>query len=379
MNKIAALESLRGVLALWVVVGHVVSLAYGITELSSVHLGFLYQPILAVYVFIILSGFVIMYLLDKGTLTYGPFLLRRFLRIFPLYLAVLAVSALTLSSQLDAEQSLPWRHAGIVSDIAIHIEAVKNFWVHMATHLVLLQGIVPPSLLSYPEYTFIGQAWSISLEWQFYLMAPLLAFLIARRRWHVLGGLAVAFLLLHHFYYGSVGFIGNQSGFFAVGIISFYLFKYLRGRPMSGPFSDFIVLTAALIVYFFSDMSLPLMAWTVAMMVILFPQAGAQGLVTGAAKAVLENRFIRWIGEISYSIYLVHRLVMYAVLALIMRLYPAIPKAQFLMISLPATLILTVAVSAVTFNLIEAPCMKWSRRRSDESSALADVSLKVTP
>ena len=46
---------------------------------------------------------------------------------------------------------------------------------HFAAHVLLLQGLIPQSLLPYAYITLLGPAWSLSTEWQFYLLIGLLA------------------------------------------------------------------------------------------------------------------------------------------------------------------------------------------------------------
>ena len=64
-KRINELESLRGVLALWVVVGHILPSA-GILDTAMGPFKFLAKGELAVDVFIIMSGFFIFYLLDTA-------------------------------------------------------------------------------------------------------------------------------------------------------------------------------------------------------------------------------------------------------------------------------------------------------------------------
>src|SRR5262245_13804587 len=144
MKRLAALESARGLLALWVLLGHVVSRTYSDAELDSVHLSILHVPIWAVYVFIMLSGFVITYLLDHESLDYSRFVIRRFLRLAQLWTVVVILSALTLPAELRVLQSLTWSNEDTVGDVAFHQEAIAHFWAHLIAHLSMLHGMIPP-------------------------------------------------------------------------------------------------------------------------------------------------------------------------------------------------------------------------------------------
>jgi peptidoglycan/LPS O-acetylase OafA/YrhL len=101
---------LRAYLALWVLVDHVLWVA-GYWQDTVAGLPTMYATIArlmvsgsyAVDLFIIISGFVIMHLLDKQGEPYLQFIVRRFFRLFPVFI-VLFVIAIPLS-QVDLEPS----------------------------------------------------------------------------------------------------------------------------------------------------------------------------------------------------------------------------------------------------------------------------------
>jgi peptidoglycan/LPS O-acetylase OafA/YrhL len=70
----------------------------------------------------------------------------------------------------------------------------EYFWAHAAAHLVMLHGAISNSILPFSQYAFNSPGWSLSLEWQFYLIAPLVI-MFARSRagiaWLDLGLLAI--------------------------------------------------------------------------------------------------------------------------------------------------------------------------------------------
>ena len=108
--KILPLESLRGLLAVWVLAAHVAGRSLLDSQIAAARLNALTEPLLPVYVFMILSGFVIFLLLDNERQGYLPFLLRRFFRLAPLYYVILAISVFLLGLQLHALESLPWKN-----------------------------------------------------------------------------------------------------------------------------------------------------------------------------------------------------------------------------------------------------------------------------
>src|SRR4051794_2164034 len=105
MYRIRSLEAVRGILAVWVVVGHVLR-STGFTPSDLGILGVLASPGYAVDIFIILSGFVIFFLLDSKPVGWALFIYQRFMRIAPMYFVALLVSAITLNWTIELWQTV---------------------------------------------------------------------------------------------------------------------------------------------------------------------------------------------------------------------------------------------------------------------------------
>jgi peptidoglycan/LPS O-acetylase OafA/YrhL len=378
MNRLATLESLRGLLAVWVVIGHILGLAYSQADLARVHLGLLYQPVLAVYVFMILSGFVIFYLLDHVTLSYSSFVGRRLLRIAPLYFTVLAVAVLSRRLRLDVLQALPWHSSGIDTKIAIAKEAAAHPGLHLAAHMTLLHGLVPQTLLKFSDYTFLGPAWSISLEMQFYLIAPVLFWLLKARRWALLGAVAALFVLLKHLNYLGEGFIGKQFVFFAIGIVSYYVYKHGRKMQGMGRAAQFCGILAAAIIYCLLATPWPLMAWALVLATVTFGQDGRASLLA-ILNRILEHPGFRWLGKISYSVYLWHSILLLFVAGAVEHFIPMFDRGFYLLVVGGGTSAATLAVSAVTFRFIESPGMRLGKRFGEKAYAPLPNELAAPP
>ena len=163
--RIACFNPLRALLAWTIVLFHILFIAGYAVGKSGQYV---------VDAFIVLSGFVITLLLGQGKENYSLFIARRFLRLFPVYLVCLGAA-------LVVRFSLPsFGSAQIFGGVSRSEETF--FWPHLLSHLAMLQGAVPELLLPHSSIAFLPPAWSISLEWQFYLVAPLVAWLIARHR-----------------------------------------------------------------------------------------------------------------------------------------------------------------------------------------------------
>ena len=97
-----------------------------------------------------------------------------------------------------------------------------DFFWHFLAHALLAQGLIPQGALPYAYVTLLGPAWSLSTEWQFYILMGLFA---GRRiRSFALGLLAVGviyhFLRLSPWWQFSRAFLPDAAPFFALGLSS---------------------------------------------------------------------------------------------------------------------------------------------------------------
>lgn len=97
---------------------------------------------------------------------------------------------------------------------------------NLAAHLVLAQAVISQGVLPWAYITLLGSVWSLSTEWQFYLLAPL-AMRIFKGRVGVtflLLGLAVCYRVvagwLPGYWQFSRAFLPDAAGFFAPRLVS---------------------------------------------------------------------------------------------------------------------------------------------------------------
>src|SRR5215216_912700 len=254
MPRLAAIEGLRAYLALWVIIDHTMeSSGYSYVNLTGIK-RLLMEGWWAVDVFVVISGFVIFFLLDKQQENYRQFITRRFFRLFPLaFLLFLAAAPL---SHVRAWNITHGGYLDLESAQAL-LSRIESWWDHLPAHTflhsILLHGTVPEILLKDSPGAFLDPAWSISLEWQFYLVAPL-AYALATRsgsrgRALVCGGCLILFatarVLLPDVHYGA--FLPFHIEFFFLGGLGYFVFKgHQNGIP--GAFSAALVLSVFLFV-----------------------------------------------------------------------------------------------------------------------------------
>ncbi|WP_267967308.1 acyltransferase family protein [Agrobacterium vitis] len=338
-HRITSLEGLRGIMAWWVVLGHV-SLTFG-WGLPIVD-----RNVLAVDVFIILSGFVIARLIDRKAEPLGLYIARRGFRLFPLYLVVLAVSTLLLQVQVSAWQDIPFNTPANANRLSLAQQSLDSLGQQLLVHVPLLQGLVPDQVLDNAAFTIVGQAWSISMEWQFYLLAPFFLWALAKKQRWPLGaavflGLSLATDLL------PGGFIGYKLDRFAIGIFSYMAFD--RRQEWRGWLLATLGVAAVVVASEGLAQLLPLMIWAG---VLLSAAASANHVIDLPAR-LLGSALPTHLGQISYSVYLVHMIPLYVSIDILTDL--GVSNSAFQAGVLVFTVVVTYLLSLVTYRFIEKP------------------------
>jgi peptidoglycan/LPS O-acetylase OafA/YrhL len=112
--------------------------------------------------FVTLSGYVITQALLRRKEPYRAFITRRFCRLFPAFALCLTLALIVRAYCVGQISSEAGREAS----------ETEFYWVHLGAHLSLLHGLIPDTLLPATSMAFLPPAWSVSLEWQLYLVAP---------------------------------------------------------------------------------------------------------------------------------------------------------------------------------------------------------------
>lgn len=358
MRRFEAIEGLRGWLAWTVVLSHLTA----ITCVYALGIG----PIInraggcAVVIFIIVSGFVITHLVEKRTEAYSVYILRRFMRIFPVF-AVTCMMGYFAYDMLYVELiKLPWAYDqaySILSIINIDESNHKYFWSNVFLHLTMLHGVVGNNFLPNSEYAFNGPAWSLSLEWQFYIIAP-----FAVRLAHKGGNpMPIALILLSLGALCRIGLFGRfdntsvlpgMAGYFAIGILTRIHYQQIV-RSVHAYKIYIIPLTLVLLPL---DAGLvPLLVWLLVLCGL--PIAGVDESNVRFARIyekLLESRVALYFGARSYSIYLCHYLVIDSCYALWLKMFPVPPGATTsFAVTAPAMLGVTAMTVPATIVLSE--------------------------
>lgn len=381
--RLVRLDGLRGVLAVYVLLGHAAPFIPWSPGMGRAVEAVVSHGGAAVDLFFALSGLVIVQSMARFDGRALPFLAARARRLLPVYFAVLTASILCLAAGSPFAR-MPWLHPGDAAHRIWETGLPQPLIAHLAAHLVLLQGALPKAILPGAEFSLLGPAWSLSAEWQFYLLIAVLMTRVGNDR-NGLARLAVLFLglaiayrvysgLAPEFWRFGRAFLPEQAGYFALGIASARLW---RGSKKGSGLGLFFVALIAAIGLGISHGT----GWTAAGKAIT-PLAWALAL---AAQRAPENRLVRplarvlghpallWLGTISYPLYLANEPAQRALALLLGGLNPM----RFAVIWGSLALAAPVGLAAILHYGIERRFTRPHHHRRPEAPAIAPV--RVAP
>jgi peptidoglycan/LPS O-acetylase OafA/YrhL len=382
-GRITEFEGLRALLAWWVFVGHALVFS-GFTTSSSlpIFVSWLLENGYAVDVFIILSGFVIFLLLDTNlNKSYAQFMIERFFRIYPIYIIALLFGIASLTIQSDVFTNASWNDPTISN---IHLRIISNgnnnFISHLISHVFLIHGMIPDQLLADSSLTFISQSWSLSLEWQFYLIAPLLIILLRNSNslWISLLLLTVTVLsriLFSKFSFGFGAFLPIKMEFFVVGILSYYFYRFTQSSKRFASVNTLLLLLLSAIIgiislSFFpskivSGRAIPIAIWLLVLSAAIARSKNSKFKIFCLISDFLNHPFLQYLGKFSYSTYLFHLLIIYPLLWFVMVVSPNADKSIVLLVLLLLGTVSTIVVSLTTYRFLEKPFISFGKRLSE--------------
>ncbi len=353
------LDALRGLAALVVVFTH----GAAVWELSDYSpgvqrlVGDVLLPLIngraSVILFFVLSGFVLALPWTRGRQpTYPVFARRRLARIYLPYLAALAL-ALVADWQLGGPlQVSRW---------------FSQTWTEPVTARLVLDHVL---MIGVYDTAQVNTAfWSLPVEMVLSLVFPLLTLVLLRWRAALSAGAVLAAVAVNAAWPrlagGRLGTDAyNVSNGLTLGLVSFAfgitLARHQAAVRAAWERTGTAPRVALLVVSFLCFEWLSRAGGiNLSQLETVTGVLGATGLIVVAlcsrrVAAVLAHRVVVWLGAVSYSLYLVHGTVLYALMHL---LYGPWSRTAVIVLYLP----LALGVAAIFHAYVEQPCIRLSR------------------
>jgi len=292
-----------------------------------------------VALFMCLSGYLFAKLLNGKALHYGRFIWNRALRLLPLLLVVIVL----------AGAKHVWSQSGPISEF------------------------LTPVALGFVHPTLPNGGWSITVEFHFYLVLPILLWLMYQSRWTLVAliALSTAIRIILYARYGEVQFysywtIAGRIDQFVLGMLafnlrSFFSFRHALAMSIIAAFGAF---------YWFFDVSggfynMPTYPSPAALWIFM---PTIEGAAYGSIIAWYDSsfffkktglsRFVSQLGAYSYSIYLLHFFIVFRVSGLIHEYVMDISNFYIALLWSLAFYIFMMPIGYLSFRFVEAPFLR---------------------
>ncbi len=336
-ERLIFIDSLRGVAALIVLLYHYYNAILPSSEYrpfgEAIH-QVLQLGHLGVFIFFVLSGFVIARSLGFDEISFslfGNFLVRRFIRLGIPYWTVIVLTGLSIvvMSRYGLTSILPYK----LTDYLINFAYADN--------LANTRSIV-------------NVGWTLEYEIQFYLVYALVLLLVSKMAApaRVLYYCLIASFLLSLLYwfawfpfYRKTLFLDYWFHF----LLGVFAYEYLTDRIHQWQYTTAVALASVHMIMFPDPATLTAIVTSL--------------LLVGAGRLGAVDRWLTWkplafLGTISYSLYLLHPFFGNRVLRLAVRNFDFSPFFAVVMILI--TLLLTILLSWMFYTMVERPAIRLS-------------------
>jgi peptidoglycan/LPS O-acetylase OafA/YrhL len=314
-DRIDIVNALRAFAAIYVAWGHF-SRGQGRWLDWTGHYGYT-----GVYIFFVISGFIIPYSLHRSGYAlrnFGQFMVKRAIRLYPPYLLSIPITLLAANFVLVPMNAGP----------AIHTGARQLFY-----HLIFINDLAGAPWINVVY-------WTLAIEWQWYVLAGLFFALLVSRN-ALMRFIPVAAAMVLYFLCTSDRVVFHTLPMFLIGVFVFQYKIGLIGR------ARLLLLMAAM---------LWAMRWPTG-----WTEAGI-AVATGLAIAFVSfrHRIADFLGDVSYSVYLVHLPLGVGLISWLSRVLPF--AGSYIGALDLAGMAAAIAASAVVYRWVEKPSQELSSR-----------------
>lgn len=298
-QRIKNLDTFRAIAAIIVMVAHTEGGRW--SQFGHSYFSYLPSAHISVILFFVISGFLISYLLweekkKKNTISLQNFYVRRILRIWPLYFLILILSVCLL-------QYIPTNKALLYA-------------------LTITPNI--PRAFRLDEWLGSPQIWSIGVENQFYIIFPLLVLFFSKKNFvGILIAFIVVYTLLPHFVdFVNVRTINNsiltdfnykfyadcKFNSLAIGCLAGFIYSE-KNRILYCIYNKLLLYVCTLFTVVVWCGNINLYGYTDEILSVMFVVIILNVCTNANLNITFENKMTKFLGRISYGIYMYHYIV----------------------------------------------------------------------
>ena len=348
--SLTSIQALRGIAAVAVLVAH--GLEHGDIESR----GILFTGRFGVEVFFVISGFVIMLAAGDGRFDLGRFAFRRFFRVAPLY----------------------WATTILVAMLALVLPSIFRTTVFDAGYFVKSLAFVPATVPGTTDWRPLFKlGWTLNYEMFFYALTALLFW--CRTAWLRSTLLLVMMTLLVALsfvipprasvlaYYANLNLLPFMAGVVLCELFRRYpdgIARLARWWPVG------LAAAVAGIAWALQYSHIDYRTWQGHLAITVAAVAVAVAALSLEAQFSRHGRFWGWLGDISYSLYLLHMFVVGAGWA-VLRRTPLGDSAVGIGLGIAAMIVVTLILSSISFRWFERPLNRLAQRLTARPAAAA--------
>ena len=349
LNYMTRLDHLRFFAALLVIFFHFkgkitlsvddVGIQGAFSSLSNFIKNWIFAGSTGVSLFLVLTGFLFCLISDLGhkKIKYSGFIYNRVLRIFPM-MVLLAFVVITASRQTSTPMD-------IFRILTLQLNTGHSYtgWGHQF----------------YPS----GPIWTIGVEFQFYLLFPFLALFLARFGVKYLLGLILLIVLIKFnllilkgggIYYNLYHSIIGRLDQFLIGMLFAVLYKARFFQRINGNnIAALCILIFSLLVLMGQFGNKNFLSFTIE--AVCWGGVVVSYLSMNLFHSVILDKFLAKLGELSFSIYLLHL----PIIDMLNKFFSCSPPTTLieLFIALAWKVPVVIMIAFLTFNVVEKPFM----------------------
>lgn len=333
--------------------------------------------LIAVQCFYIISGFYMALVLTQQYATRTNFYFNRFLRLYPTYWFLLAASTLlclilgkpTFVNVILNSDVLHWdgKSFMLFANVFIFGSDAMMFMFPSSGGLWFTSDFSAHAAKLYPFHS-IPQAWTLPVEMLFYAIAPFVVKSPAR-----LIGIFILSLVVRYFVYAHIStddpwtyrFFPSEAAFFCAGALAFHVYGVTKEFRVSREIG--LILFVVIVLYITNFNRVPVLIGNT----FLFSGELLQfyGFALVALPFVFhltrDNRLDRWLGEMSYPIYLTHLFVIQG--ASYLPHLSAMWYSKYPMIQVYFVVLNTLVISAAINVVVQTPIERWFKRTEPQA------------